>query len=85
MPVTSEKVGRGGVRPVAARWWVKDQLSLLVSTLGLLNPWNAREREAQGVPGVGRRGTTREGLGSKEIPSWRSCWKPLGGLPGSGG
>lgn len=43
-PIATEKVGRGGVRPVAARWWVRDQLSLLVPTLGLLSPWSATER-----------------------------------------
>lgn len=43
-PIATEKVGRGGVRLVAAWWWVRDQLSRLVPTLGLLSPWNAREK-----------------------------------------
>lgn len=43
-PIKTEKVGRGGARLVAARWWVRDQLSLLVPTSGVLNLECERQR-----------------------------------------
>lgn len=67
-------MGRGGAFLVAARSWVRAQLSLLVPTLGVLIP-GMREGEAQEVPGPGREGIARESLGAKDSPSWMSHWK----------
>lgn len=74
-PIKIAEVGRGGALLVAARSWVRAQLSLLVPTLGVLS-LGMREGEAQEVPG--REGIAQESLGAKDSPSWRNhCKAPV--------
>lgn len=83
-PIKTAEVGRGGALLVAARSWVRAQLSLLVPTLGVLS-LGMREGGSQKVPRLGREGIARESLGAKDSRSWRTHCKEPAEHPGSAG